>query len=200
MSPCHLPTVGRTTSGIYGVRIDRHGAGDKIVSIGDGIFNAAALHSFDEIIVCDSVLDAWTFCGAGYHNAIAAHGVQLRQEHFADVRRVLIAGDIDASPFAGKELLRINFPDDTSVNRYAIDNTSIDDCLGQRIRAASWISGAPPSQRERSETAPSNRQRPQRQPARTILLLSAAKRKSPSRSSSAVGGFAAWTATRRSVS
>ena len=134
----------RETTGIYGVRIDRNGAGDKIVSIGSGIFNAAALTSFDEIIVCDSVLDAWTFCGAGYNNAIAADAVQLRQEHFANVRRVLLAHpNIDCDPFVGKELLRINFPDDTSVNQYAIDNTSIDDCLGQRIRAASWISGAP---------------------------------------------------------
>ena len=48
---------------------------------------------------------------------------------------MLLAGDIDHDLFDGKELLRINFPDDTSVNRYAIDNTSIDDA---------WVSGFAP--------------------------------------------------------
>jgi hypothetical protein len=139
-----LTDVHQTATGIYGVRIDRHGAGEKIVTIGGGIFNAAALQSFDEIILCDSLLDAWTFCGAGYLNAIAATTDQLKQDDFASVKRVLLAGNTaDESLFAGKELLRLNFPDDTSVNRYAIDNPSIDDCLGRRIRAASWISGAP---------------------------------------------------------
>ncbi len=176
-----LMSLQGETTGIYGVRIDRNGAGEKIITIGNGIFNAAAFHSFDEIIVCDCVLDAWTFYAAGYKNAIAAGAIQLRQEHFANVKRALLAHpNIDCDPFVGKELLRINFPDDTSVNQYAIDNTSIDDCLGQRIRAAFWINGAPPpSQVERSETvAPSNRQRPQRRQSRKTCRLSAAKQKS----------------------
>jgi hypothetical protein len=138
-----LTDLHQTTTGIYGVRIDRHGAGEKIVTIGGGIFNASALQTFAEIILCDSLLDAWTFCGAGYLNAIAATADQLKQDDFASVKRVLLAGNADHDIFTGKELLRLNFPDDTCVNRYAIDNTSIDDCLGRRIRAASWISGAP---------------------------------------------------------
>ena len=140
-----LTDMHQTTTGIYGVRIDRHGAGEKIIIVGNGIFNASALHTFDEIIVCDTALDAWTFCGAGYQNVIAADGIALTCELFANVQRVLLAGDIEHDLFKEKELLQINFPDDTSVNAYAIDNSSIDDCLGQRIRAASWISGAPPS-------------------------------------------------------
>ena len=138
-----LTDLEGTVTGIYGVRIDRNGAGEKIITIGTGIFNAAALQTFDEIIVCDSVLDAWTFCGAGYHNAIAVDSVELNSDMLTRVQRIILAAEIDHDILNGQELLRINFPDDTSVNQYALDNTSIDDALGQRIRAASWISGAP---------------------------------------------------------
>ena len=81
-----------------------------------------------------------------------SRGMELLREHFVNVRRVLLADpNIDCDPFDGLELLRINFPNGVSVNEYALQNASVDDALGKRIRAASWISGTP-SQVECSET------------------------------------------------
>jgi hypothetical protein len=133
--------LGETT-GIYGLRLDVLPGQQPETTIGNGLFNAAALTTFDEIIVCKDVIDAWTFYAAGHNNAIAAQGIVLGGEDFAAVNRVLLADpDIVCDPFAGVERLRINFPEGTSVNEYAIKHASVDGTLDRRIRAASWIGG-----------------------------------------------------------
>ncbi|MCO8125550.1 hypothetical protein NHH03_27675, partial [Stieleria sp. TO1_6] len=68
-------TEGNVT-GIYGERIDKKNKPEPRVTIGNGTFNATALSTFDEIILCESVLDAWTFHAAGHTNAIAIEGQQ----------------------------------------------------------------------------------------------------------------------------
>lgn len=137
-------TTGEVT-GIYGLRIDPS-QGEKETTLGSGLFNAAALQSFNEIILCQRALDAWAFCGAGYCNTIAAEGSELSPEIFAKVNRILLVGDFDHDLFAGKELLRIGFPDELGAHRHAMKSSAVPDALGKRIRAASWISGAAKSQ------------------------------------------------------
>ncbi|WP_150122666.1 hypothetical protein [Rhodopirellula islandica] len=128
------------TTGIYGLRIDNKGKDQPQLTFGNGIFNATALTPFNEIILCDSLLDAWTFHAAGHANAIAAEGQQLNKEYLANVKYILLADvSLDESSFDGIELMRIHFPEETTVNQYAIQNRTVDDALGKRIRAASVI-------------------------------------------------------------
>src|SRR6056297_1761052 len=138
-----LSDLDDTVTGIYGLRIDRN-QGEKEATLGSGIFNAAALRNFKEIILCQNVLDAWAFCGAGHTHAIAAAGIELSAEMFANVSRILLAGQFNHDLFGGKELLQIRFPDDLGAQQYAKKSSSVPDALGQRIRAASWISGGSP--------------------------------------------------------
>ncbi len=139
-----LTNITGEVTGIDGLRIDSKAKGEKIITIGDGIFNATALKTFDEIILCGSVLDAWTFHAAGHRNAVAiAHG-QLKKEDFANTKRLLLADpDISWDGLDGVELLRIKFPDGFTVNRFAIAWRTEPNAIEKRIRAASWISGAP---------------------------------------------------------
>ena len=146
-----LSDLTGTASGLYGLRVDPT-QGEKENTLGSGIFNAAALTSFREIILCESLLDAWTFCAARHNQTIAIEGVKLSREMFNSVDRILLAGNFDHELFRGKELLQIVFPEGVSPAQYASQNRAVDDCLGRRIRAAEWISGAPV---ERSETASS---------------------------------------------
>ena len=141
-----LNTSGSVT-GIYGLRIDPN-QGEKETTLGTGLFNAAALQSAKEIILCQNIVDAWTFCGAGCNSAVAVTGIELTGAMFESASRILLAGDFDHDLFAGKELLQIVFPEGVSPAQYALQNRAVDDCLGRRIRAAEWISGA---RAERSE-------------------------------------------------
>ena len=63
----HSATFGSSgqVTGIYGRRIDMSNGGEIEQHIGSGIFNAQALQQFEEMIVSDSLLDAWTFYAAG---------------------------------------------------------------------------------------------------------------------------------------
>src|SRR6056297_3389777 len=89
-----LSDLAGKVTGIYGLRIDRN-QGEKEATLGSGIFNAAALRNFKEIILCESIADAWAFCGAGHTHAIAAAGIELSAEMFANVSRILLAGSFD---------------------------------------------------------------------------------------------------------
>ncbi len=92
------------TTGIHGLRIDPTSKTENVITIGNGLFNAAALRTCAEIIVCGSVLDAWTFYAAGHTGAIAAAGWQLKQEHFVNTKRVLLAYPTeDYEPFQNVE-------------------------------------------------------------------------------------------------
>lgn len=172
-----LTSIKGETTGIYGLRLDVLPGQQRETIIGGGLFNAAALQSFDEIIVCGSVIDAWTFYAAGHKNVIAAEGVELQHEHFANVKRVLLAdATIDGAAFAGLELMRINFPEGTSVNQYAIDSASMDEAIGKRIRAASWIGGTASqpvgSEAAKKETTTKNTERheaPQASPVPAVV-------------------------------
>ena len=151
---------GKTT-GIYGLRLDNKGKSkdQPQLTLGSGIFNAVAMTTFEEVIVCANVLDAWTFHAAGHANVIATEGESFNRELFASVKRVLLADpSLEASSFAGVEPMRIHFPEGITVNEYAILNRSIDDALSNRIRAASIIdrgAAVPPASATKKE-APAN--------------------------------------------
>ena len=138
---------GGNVTGIYGLRVDPS-QGEEESTVGEGIFNAEALGRFNEIILCENVLDAWTFCGSGHTSAVAMSGIPLTSELFDRTDRVLLAGDVDAWLFQGKELLRIGLPEGMSVADYVLANKTLDDPLGPRIRAATWIRGASPARSE----------------------------------------------------
>ena len=74
-----LTDIEGTTTGLYGLRVDNKGKDQAQLTIGSGWFNAAALTSFEEIIVCANVLDAWTFHAAGHTNVVAVERGKLAQ-------------------------------------------------------------------------------------------------------------------------
>ena len=66
-----------------------------------GVWNAAALGTTPEVILCEALIDALTFWCAGYRNVTASYGIEgFTADHLAafkehGVQRVLIAYDRD---------------------------------------------------------------------------------------------------------
>ncbi|AWL05732.1 toprim domain-containing protein [Massilia oculi] len=128
-----------------------------------GVWNAAALAQFEEIILCEALIDALTFWQAGFHNVTASYGVGgFTPDHLAafqlhGVKRVLIAYDHDEAgdkaaaalaeqlTAAGIECYRIEFPKGMDANEYALKVTPAAKSLGILIRKAAWMGkGAAP--------------------------------------------------------
>ena len=126
-----------------------------------GIFNGEALHATDEIILCESVIDALTFWSAGYRNVTTIYGTNgltdeliegLKRHH---VRRLLIAFDADDAgqkaiekhrePFErlGLELFRVPIPPGAKdVSGFAAatrEGDNVGERLGELLRSAQWI-------------------------------------------------------------
>ena len=130
-----------------------------------GVFNVEAFAASDEIIVCESLIDALTLWCAGFRHVTAAYGVEgFGDDHLAamranGVRRVLIAydaddaGDTAAKRLAtaligeGVECFRITFPARADANDVATDATNPTDALGRLIRTAAWMGTGPPPRR-----------------------------------------------------
>ncbi len=122
-----------------------------------GVWNEAALEAFTEVILCEALIDALTFWGAGYRNVTASYGIEgFTADHLAafkryGTRRVLIAYDRDeageraAMSLAekliaeGLECYRIQFPKGLDANEYALKLTPADKSLGLVIRKAVWL-------------------------------------------------------------
>jgi len=118
-----------------------------------GIFNPAALRS-PEIILCEGVIDALTFWGAGFRHVMTSYSAKALPEELlaalvaAKVARVFIAfdrdkaGDDGAAEVAaqlaayGVECLRVQFPPGFDANRYAVEVTPPEKSLGILLRAA----------------------------------------------------------------
>jgi DNA primase catalytic core len=131
-----------------------------------GVFNIAAFAASDEIIVCESLVDALTLWCAGFRHVTAAYGTEgftpdhgEALQHHA-IRRVLIAYDNDdagnkaANALAtelladGLECFRIEWPAGQDVNDVAVAARAPTDVLGHAIRKARWMGkGAPPTTR-----------------------------------------------------
>jgi len=139
---------------------------------GRGVFNLAALQAIQEIILCESIIDALTFWCAGYRNVTTAYGV----EGFTDelmaafkrhgTQRILIAYDRDeageraAAKLApvlmaeGIECFRIQFPKGMDANEYALKVTPATKSLGLLIRQAAWLGAGKAPERNAAPVAP----------------------------------------------
>ncbi|MGH8018488.1 MAG: CHC2 zinc finger domain-containing protein, partial [Opitutaceae bacterium] len=118
-----------------------------------GVFNPAALRA-PEIILCEGVIDALTFWGAGFRNVTTCYSAKALSEELlaallaAKVRRVLIAfdrdkaGDDGAAEVAaqlaayGVECARVLFPPGQDANAYALAVTPSEKSLSVLLRSA----------------------------------------------------------------
>ena len=122
-----------------------------------GVFNLASLKLNDEIILCESLIDALTFWSHGFKNVTTSYGTGgftediLKAFKVNKIKRVLIAYDRDkAGEDAAKELsiklntenidtYRIQFPKNMDANEYALSVTPASKSLGIVIRKAGWL-------------------------------------------------------------
>ncbi len=136
------------------------------------MWNLAALAASDEVIVCESLIDALTFWCAGFRHVTASYGAggftAGHQHALAEhgVRRVLIAYDRDdggdkaaaelsASLMAdGIECFRITFPAGQDASDVAVAARNPADALGRAIRSATWMGAGPGPARRRNAPLP----------------------------------------------
>ena len=131
-----------------------------------GVFNRKAVMASEEVILCESLIDAMTFWCAGFRNVTASYGATgFTGDHFdlfreSGVKRVLIAYDRDPAGDAtadklgellakdGIESFRVLFPKGMDANEYALKVTPKEQSLGVALRNAEWMRGG-----ERTQTA-----------------------------------------------
>jgi len=140
--------------GYYGRRIER-GAVQHLYPPGPhlGLFNASAFDQ-EEIILCEAVIDALTFCANGITNVSCIYGTEgWTEEHTAamkNVRRVRLAYDADDAgdraaerdtkrlQALGIDVYRIKFPWGMDANEYARKVTPAAKSLALIVNAAAW--------------------------------------------------------------
>ncbi|MDJ0766614.1 MAG: CHC2 zinc finger domain-containing protein [Myxococcota bacterium] len=122
-----------------------------------GVWNVTALQASEEIILCESLIDALTFWCAGFRNVTASYGIKgFTDEHLDaflshNIKRVLIAydrdeaGDKAAATLAeklmaeGMECFRIQFPHGMDANEYAVSVKPAEKSLDLVVRKAAWL-------------------------------------------------------------
>jgi DNA primase len=142
----------------YGRRIER-GAVKHLYSPGphQGLFNPAAFDA-EEIILCEAVLDALTFCVNGITNVSCLYGTEGWTDELTTalkkVRRVRLAYDADEAGDRaaerdtkrlqawGIDVYRIKFPWGMDANEYARKVTPAAKSLSLLINAAAWCAPA----------------------------------------------------------
>ena len=150
---------------VYGRRLDPHATPRHLYLPGPhrGVWNPAGFEA-EELIVCESIIDALTLWCAGFRHVTAAYGVdgwtpdhqQALVEH--GVKRVLVAfdgddaGDRGAKTLAaeltgaGVEVFRVELPRGADVNDVAVEAKNPQEALGRFLRKAAWMGGAKTSQ------------------------------------------------------
>ncbi|MEW4368122.1 toprim domain-containing protein [Aliikangiella maris] len=119
-----------------------------------GVWNAQCLAASDEIILCESLIDAMSFWVNGLRNVTTSYGTNGFTEELLnafiqhEIKRVLIAYDRDeAGDNAAKKLAehlkkydidcyRVLFPKGMDVNEYALQMNPADKALGLVVRKA----------------------------------------------------------------
>ena len=131
-----------------------------------GVWNVDAFAVSDELIVCESLIDALSLWCWGFRHVTAAYGVEgFTADHWTAIdqhrtRRVLItfdadeAGDKSARRLArqlidrGVEVFRVNLPSGQDVNDVVRNAKQPTDELGRLLRKAVWMgSGVAPARR-----------------------------------------------------
>ncbi len=156
-----INTSGQVTE-IYGRKINdnlRKGTPTHLYMPGphQGVWNVEALQASNEIILCESLIDALTFWCAGYRNVTCSYGIEgFTKEHLAtftqhNIERILIAYDRDpagekaVTTLAAKlmkegiDCYRIHFPKGMDANEYALQVKPASKGLGVVIRSAVWL-------------------------------------------------------------
>jgi DNA primase len=137
-----------------------------------GVWNEQALVASDEIVVCESLIDALTLWCAGFRHVTASFGAAgFTADHVEAFRthhigRVLIAydrdeaGDKAATTLAaelsadGVQCFRVVLPPGHDVNDVAVAATNPTDALGRLLRHAVWMgAGTPPNRRTSTPAA-----------------------------------------------
>lgn len=128
-----------------------------------GVFNLAGFKGTEEIILCESLIDALSFWNAGFHNVTASYGIQgFTKDHrqtlkHHGIKTVFLAYDRDqAGSKAAKDLAeelfangieawRVEFPKGMDANEYATKMSPADKSLGLVLRQAKWMGKGPSS-------------------------------------------------------
>jgi DNA primase catalytic core len=142
-----------------------------------GLFNPAAFDQ-EEIILCEAVLDALTFCANGITNVSCIYGTEGWTEELTaalgKTRRVRLAYDADDAgdraaerdtkrlQALGIDVFRIKFPHGMDANEYARKVTPAAKSLALLVNAAAWCAPAegrkgkapPPREKEPWEKVP----------------------------------------------
>ncbi len=122
-----------------------------------GVFNAASLAGYKEVIVCEAIIDALTFWCAGFTNVTTSYGAEgFTDDHLSlfkalGIERVIIAYDRDKTGDAAAVKLaerltgegfgcyRLLLPHGLDANEYALKVTPAAKSLGALIRSAQWL-------------------------------------------------------------
>jgi DNA primase catalytic core len=122
-----------------------------------GVWNESSLAANEEVILCESIIDALTFWCAGFRNVTCSYGVNgFTPDHLAafkhhGIKRVLIAYDRDDAGEAAAEKLhpqlsaegldcfRVQFPKGMDANEYALKLTPASKSLDLVVRKALWL-------------------------------------------------------------
>jgi len=137
-----------------------------------GVWNLDAFTAGDEVIVCESLIDALSLWCWGFRHVTAAYGVEgFTADHWAAIdqhrtRRVLLAFDADeagdkaARRLArqlldrGVEVFRVGLPAGSDVNDVVRNAKQPTDELGRLLRRAAWMgAGVAPDRRTPSPSA-----------------------------------------------
>jgi len=122
-----------------------------------GVWNESSLAAGEEVILCESIIDAMTFWCAGFRNVTCSYGVNgFTPDHLAafknhSIKRVLIAYDRDDAgetaaeklhpqlSAEGFECFRVQFPKGMDANEYALKLTPASKSLDLVVRKAMWL-------------------------------------------------------------
>jgi DNA primase len=139
-----------------------------------GVWNLEAVIASDEVILCESLIDALTFWCAGFRHVTSSYGTEgFGADHFEafcrhNIKRVLIAFDRDdagnkaAKRVAGEllgagiECFRVELPRGADVNEVAREATDAGEALGRFVRRAAWM-GTGPGPTDRRHSGPVER-------------------------------------------
>ena len=152
-----------------------------------GVWNTEALKACEEIILCESLIDALTFWCAGYRNVTASYGTEgFTKDHLETfkrhgIKRVLIAYDRDvagdkAAKVLAKKLMaesmtcyRVQFPKGMDANEYALKVKPAEKSLGVVVRKAEWMGKGKPPSDDRLNTEATKATKEEKTPSRSLV-------------------------------